>query len=626
MLILTGSSGLKAQVEAGNLAMTEFDYEKALEYYTIAYENNVQTPYLLRKIAFIYRNLGDISESKKWYKKLVHIDQSNPIDLLYLAEGYKFDKEYDEAMRYYTRFNGKVPSDRRGIAHTQDDSLFHHLLADSALYEFTRLRMNTPKPEFGLTPYKGESFLFSAAGIANPELSARQNKEVENPYLDVFQLKKNGEFELEISDFVQGWVNTEYHDGPVSYNEEYQEMFITRNNIFEEEPVRDSQGRINLKILSSFELGGEWTDPVDLPINDLEYSCAHPAISKDGDRLFFTSNMSSSLGGTDIYYSDRNDSTWSEPVNLGSIINTEGDEAFPFIDENGDLYFASTGHAGLGGFDMFRSEFIDGKFTTPVNLKYPINSNKDDISIMPEEAERRGYISSNRESLTGDDDIYFYKKIADFMAKIHVHDRFTGKPVENVAIQIRDAESNDLIFDGLSDEEGKQTVPLLADKKYEFTFSKPGWFLRTQELSTKDREPGVINVHEYMEQMERGKSYVINNVYFDYKMWDIRPDAAVELDKIVKILNDNPSLTIELAAHTDCRASAAYNENLSDKRAKSSANYVISQGISSQRITGKGYGEAKLINECECEGKKIVPCTEEQHQENRRTEFTIIDF
>jgi len=207
-----------------------------------------------------------------------------------------------------------------------------------------------------------------------------------------------------------------------------------------------------------------------------------------------------------------------------------------------------------------------------------------------------------------------------------VHDKYTGKPVDQVNIVIRDGETNELIFDGISDDEGKQSVILLEDKKYDISFSKPGWFLRNQELITKDREPGVINVHEYMEKMERGKSYVINNVYFDYKKWDIRPDAAKELDKIVKILNDNPSLTIELAAHTDCRASAGYNENLSDKRAKSSANYVISQGISSERISGKGYGEAKLINECECEGKRIVPCTEEQHQENRRTEFTIIDF
>jgi len=251
VLLVASSSNLRAQIESGNLAMAEFDYERALEYYTIAYENNVQTPYLLRKIAYIYRMLGDISQSKVWYKKLVHIDQSNPIDLLYLAEGYKYDREYEEAMKYYIRFNAKVPSDRRGVAHTMDDSIFDRLRADSALYEFTRLGMNTPKPEFGLTPYKGETYLFSAAGVPNPEFSSRKNKEVDNPYLDVFQLTKNGEFELEKGNFVNGWINTEYHDGPVSYNQEYQEMFITRNNIFEEEPVRDSQGRINLKILSS---------------------------------------------------------------------------------------------------------------------------------------------------------------------------------------------------------------------------------------------------------------------------------------------------------------------------------------------------------------------------------------
>ena len=617
---------MNAQIEAGNEAMADFDYERALEYYTYAYDSNTQTPYLMRKIAFIYRMLGDISESKNWYEKVVHLDKSNPLDLLYLAEGHKYDGDYEKAMKYYKQFNVKVPGDRRGIAHTMDDSLFFHLREDSLLYNFDRLSMNTDKPEFGLTPYKNGKFLFSAAGIANPEFSIRKNKEVENPYLDVFELTKTDGYEMAIVDFVGGWINTPFHDGPVSYCEPFGEMFITRNNIFEEEPVRDRQGRVNLKILSSFELGGEWSDPVALPFNNKEYSCAHPAISNDGKLLYFTSNMAESLGGTDIFISERTDTSWSTPVNIGSIVNTEGDEAFPYIDPKGDLYFASTGHAGLGGFDMFRSENVDGKWTRPVNLKYPINSNKDDISIMPEDSERSGYISSNRESLTGDDDIYYYKKIADFIATIHVHDKFTGKPIEAVSIVLRDADTNELIFSGESDDNGEKTVNLLEDKNYELTFSKPGWFLKTQELSTKGRDPGVINIHEYLEQMERGKSYVINNVYFDYKMWDVRPDAAVELDKIVKVMNDNPSLTIELAAHTDCRASAGYNENLSDKRAKSSANYIISQGVSSSRITGKGYGEQKLINECECEGKKIVPCTEDQHQENRRTEFTIIDF
>ncbi|MFT4660961.1 MAG: outer membrane protein OmpA-like peptidoglycan-associated protein [Patiriisocius sp.] len=624
-MLLLGSS-MKAQVESGNIAMAEFDYELALEYYSNAHENNVQTPYLLRKIAKTYYMLGDFSESKKWYKKLVHIDATNPEDMLYLAEGYKYDGDYENAMKYYKRFNAKVPGDRRGVSHTMDDSLFFHLKADSMFFEITRLSMNTPKPEFGLTPYKDGTFLFSAAGVANPEFSRRNNKEVENPYLDVFKVNKTGEFELTIVDFVGGWINTPYHDGPVSYSPSYNEMFITRNNIFEDEPVRDSQGRINLKILSSFELGGEWSDPLDLPFNNSEYSCAQPAISANGNMLYFTSNMPSSLGKTDIYYSKRNDEGWSEPVNLGSIINTEGDEAFPFIDDKGDLYFASTGHAGLGGFDMFKSEFIEGKWTTPVNLKYPINSRKDDISIMPENSDRIGYISSNRESLTGDDDIYFYKKIADFIANIYVHDKFTGKPVDAVNIVLLDTETKELIFDGTTDEEGKINISLMEGKDYEISFSKPGWFLGAQNLSTKDRNPGVINVHEYMEKMERGKSYVINNVYFDYNKWDIRPDAAEQLDKIVKILNDNPSLKIELAAHTDCRGSAGYNEKLSDKRAKSSAAYIVSQGIFVDRITGVGYGEKKLINECECEGKRTVPCTEDQHQENRRTEFTIIDF
>lgn len=401
---------------------------------------------------------------------------------------------------------------------------------------------------------------------------------------------------------------------------------------------------------------GQWSNPEYLSISDSLSWDGSPAFSSDGKTLYFASNRRGGKGGLDLYRVNMDNSgRFGRAINMGSTINTPGDELFPFVSEDGKLYFSSNGHAGLGGLDIFVAS-RNGNEIEVEHLGSPMNSISDDFGLIMTD-EKHGYFSSNREGGKGDDDIYYFTgkgiedrwwtsesikepeaqeaKIVHYYLKPQFVDT-KGKGLANVKYRIR--KNGETIGTSNADKNGNiPLIDLSENDEIEILAEKEDYLTKRENFSMEGRAiPPILlkkaitdttfNLSIAMDMPEIGKEitqlYQINTIYYDLDKSDIRPDAAIELEKIVQFLTDNEFVNIELGSHTDSRATAAYNLKLSQRRAESAVNYIVSRGIQKNRLKAKGYGESQLINEC-ADG---VNCPEEKHQENRRTEFIITEI
>ena len=340
----------------------------------------------------------------------------------------------------------------------------------------------------------------------------------------------------------------------------------------------------------------------------------------------------------DIYVTEKTILGWSKPKNLGPNVNTSGDEAFPYISNNGELYFASNGHLGLGGLDIFMAAPTDNGFTSPVNLGYPINDVKDDFGFVLNDKEEEGYFSTNRSGGVGRDDIMRFKVLEKPeppkeepklpQLEVFVYDQVTGEGLNEAVVNIftRDGKLIDAVQ--TNDSGMYRTDRNAYAGELRFITSYPEYASLRKVVTMETLPPGTARINLPLSKdlgkvtKINGKAIQINPIYFDYDKANIRPDAAIELDKIVRVMKENPTMVIEVASHTDSRGNNQYNSDLSQRRAKSSREYIVSRGVSEERIFGQGYGESQLTNECE-DG---VDCSEDKHQLNRRTEFRIVKF
>jgi outer membrane protein OmpA-like peptidoglycan-associated protein len=331
--------------------------------------------------------------------------------------------------------------------------------------------------------------------------------------------------------------------------------------------------------------------------------------------------MPGGFGNSDIYYCTlQSDGSWSNPVNAGPTINTDGKEVFPVFDQNGTFYFSSDGHSGLGGLDIFETHGSKSNWSNPENLKYPVNSTRDDFLPYFTVPGLRGYLSSNRDGGKGADDIYYFSKQLTIIVKTKTKNHNNQIiPLEEVNLKFDDL-VKDEAKDYKTDNNGIFSTQSDCGSAFEITGTKPGYFQQEKSVQTACSSGNdTMFVELTLEKLEENKSYVLENIYYDFDKWNIRPDAAVELDKLVNILNEYPNIDIELGSHTDSRGTSIYNETLSQKRAESAVAYIISKGIKAKRIKAKGYGEYKLRTNC----PDGVSCSDEDHQLNRRTEFTV---
>lgn len=793
------------RVKKANALFDRFSFpEAAEEYKRVLAKDDI--PEAKIKLAETYRYMNMPVEAEYWYEQVVELAESEPIHKYYYAMALKANGKFEEAKEFFLEYAQLVPADTRGLRQVEACEESTYFLTDPGIYEVSLAsNINSPLADFGPAFFK-EGIVYASE---KSDKHAQRTYNWRNaPFLDLFYSKGESDDNpsaLGTPESFKGKVNTWMHEGTVSFSKDFETMYFTRNNYLKGKVGYDTEEKlktINLQIYESKSDGEKWNEINSIPFNSDDYSVGHPALSPDGQALYFASDMPGGYGGVDIYVSYKSGDSWGAPENLGPEINTEGHEMFPFMADDGTLYFASDALPGLGGLDLFSTLLLeDGTWSAPDNLRYPINTNGDDFAMIIDASNKKGYFSSNRSGGKGDDDIYSFTKLTNIMTGV-VIDCNSQEPLEGSLVQLMDG--NKIMQKKKSSFNGTFSFPVSPNKEYTVVATKMGYEEGEESISTIggmngkqinvkipicpegssssgeggcqvtgqviDKATGLpvggaivtitnaetrddntfVTESDGMYQFYLGSEsdYVIyatkefyftanktlstrgidcsdplqnkialdieiapipldpnnpnnpnrnnaggnpgdnpyagggdprtniggdpnannsgnggngggnsgttpgdnktdditfrddgtgsdprhpglndvlpklNHIYYDFDKANIRPDAAIELDKVVQFMFENPGIIIDLRSHTDSRGTHAYNEDLSDRRAQSALNYITSRGIDPSRMTAKGYGESQLANEC----SDGVPCNKGKHQENRRTEFVITGY
>lgn len=601
----------------------KFSFVKAAEVYQDLIENNYNKDYATRRLADCYAYLRNPNQASKYYKQAVQ-QENVPIEYYYkYAQALRGIKEYDESRIWLERFK-----DSGGIANTndfdKDIDFISNVFNAKQQYFLNKLNINTEFSDFGAIEHDEKIYFTSSRdeGVSIKRLYGWN----EQPFLDVYVTNKDSKKQVDHTSKLKGDVNSIYHDGPVTITKDGRNMYFSRNNATNLGKEYDKKGISNMKIYRATFKDSIWTDVEDLSINNKEYSTQHPALSPDNKKLYFTSDMPGGYGGSDIYVVDINaDGTLGTPKNLGNVVNTKDTEGTPFVNNEGTLFFASDGHIGIGLLDIFGTIADEnGDIVSVINLGLPINSNKDDFSFTMNAEGLTGYFASNRTGGKGDDDIYSYNRVPLLSVKGTVTDAINTKPIPNAVVTLYDDKENK-IADVLTDEDGNYQINIDVNKDYKVVASHDKYIDDYRVFSSKNLRAleSVITANLILNPVQNVvKLAELNTIYFDFDKHYIRPDAALELDKIVNLMkNDYPEMVIRIESHTDSRGELSYNDKLSIDRANSTYEYLVSKGIDASRITEhEGFGERRLTNGCE-DGEK---CEETDHQLNRRTDFIVV--
>lgn len=612
-------------------AFDRFHFQDAKALYKKVIEQDSNHLHTLKRLGDSYRLTNQLVESKKWYSRVVRFSGIDAKYYLYYAEALRAAYDYENAGKFYLKYLMDYPLDHRARALYGGVQEMQKLLSDSANYTIVNMDFNTDAAEFGSAFFANDGIVFASSRPHQMPLR-RADGWFDRPFLDLYVVYKIDDDIFSNPLPFDGEVNMQYHEGPAAFNADFSEMYFTRNFYHKRSRKYDREGVLKLEIFHAEKDQNGWQVTGPVSFSSQEYSNAHPTLTADGNTMYFSSDRPGSIGTGDIYVVQRDENgEWGEPENLGPEINTEGEEAFPFIHPDGTLYFASNGHIGLGGFDIFKAKKqSDGSWDVK-NLGPPINSAYDDFAFITDMQKNSGFFSSNRPGGKGSDDIYRFSRLLEHHLKILVLDSLEKTPMEGIAVIIRHAGNGDA-FVLFTDAEGQVKFKLEDDPRYHVQVETDNQVLRrsytfeTAELDTsttfrkkvyilKEEEPEVAP-----ERFVTGDVIQLVNLYYDFDKYHIRPDAAEVLDDLLLILEQYPQLEIKLLSHTDSRGSDAYNLRLSSRRAQSAMNYLISAGISPDRLSFEGFGHRQPVNHC----RPGVVCDEEEHQLNRRTEIEII--
>lgn len=599
-------------------------YAEAARVYDIVLEKS-EAPHtfeLLSKAGDSHYYSGNMEKSYKWYHELY--------------ETYRDDITEDKFFKYAHTLKGTGRYRRAAkltklFRQKKDDGL-NEQGRDNAtwnaptLVEIKNLAINSKYSDFSPMFHNERDVVFASAHDSS-FLTTRKYRWNNQPFLDLYVAKADSEGEgLSQPRKFSKKINTKYHEASVSFSPDQKTIYFTRNN-FGKKLKRGKNGVNHLKIYQSNLIDGEWTKAVELPFNSEDYSNGHPSVSPDGTQLYFVSDRPGGFGGTDVYVVDiLENGDFSQPKNLGRTVNTSKKEMFPYITENA-LYFSSDRTMGLGGLDIYKSDYADGMFSVGVNLGEPINSNRDDFSYIIEEKKGKGFFASNRKGGKGDDDIYSFKHILNLNAISGIiEDELSGEVIPDAEVVLFD--KDDLQVAQLRTQPDGSFIfkNLKPVSRYTIKTTKKGYFDASTEVRTKNNENVAVTqplkqLKEIIAEDEGVLKLEVETIYFDFDKFNIKPRAAEELDKLVAVMTEYPEMVIKIESHTDAIGSKAYNKYLSDKRAKSTRDYLVDNGIPSNRIQSAiGYGEEQLLNDCS-DGTR---CSRIKHRENRRSEFIIV--
>jgi outer membrane protein OmpA-like peptidoglycan-associated protein len=498
-------------------------------------------------------------------------------------------------------------------------------------YEIKHLSdINTKYSDFGVAYYGDDQVVFASSRKVR-SLRNRTWANNSQPFLNLYQGNKTENGEILDIELFSSKINTKYHESNAVFAADLKTVYFTRNNYFDRKYKKDEDGMNNLKLYRAhINEKGLWGDIEDLSFNNDSYSVGHPSLSSDGKMLYFISDMPGGLGKTDIYYVHLlEDGTYGEPINAGPTVNTMNREMFPFLSKKGILYFSSDGRSGLGSLDIYKSVVSDGGtvYSNSESLESPVNSVWDDFAFTLNEKDSTGYFSSNRDGGKGDDDIYFFKETITGVQYVKgiIKDDGIGDLIPGVLVSLY--KDNVEIEKVITGNDGGFSFTVDCGSNYTILGTKKGYIDFSKDFVTSNEDQLEIELvielkDEDIVEIDGIDFININPIYFDLEKAIIRPDATIELQKVITVMKRYPQMIVQLGSHTDSRNTNTYNDALSSRRAASSLEYIVSRGIDRTRIFGFGYGETQLVNAC-TDG---VKCSEEEHQLNRRTEFVIIRY
>lgn len=625
----------EGKIERADKKFNQYSYVDARKIYLDVAEKGYESADIFQKIADSYYFNGLYGEAASWYEKLVeqYPDDATAEYYFRYAQSLRALKNYALSDEMMNTFKTLSEDDTRSDLFEKDPNYLTSISYKKSKYQIAEIRsINSRYSDFAPTEYEGRLIFASSRDTGG--LSRNIHKWNNQPFLDLYIARlKDGEAEVDDIKQFSKELNSKFHESTTTFSPDGRTVYFTRNNYNQRNYRKSKNGTNKLKIYRSRKKNGSWGIPTEMPFNSDEYSTAHPTLNADGTKLYFASDMPGTIGLSDIWVVavDSTDNI-GEPRNLGRPINTEGRETFPFSSQKGNLYFASDGHPGLGGLDVFVTTPSDDDMTSDdiENLGETLNSSFDDFSFIVNDSTNVGYFASNRKRGLGSDDIYRFVKeelpTCDIIVQGTVTDQETGKVIPEAVVLILN-EDQEIINSITADEAGAYSTPLECEKQYIVRATKeeygPAEVLvetpnesgtLTRDLELK-REVKLIEVGD-----DLTKVLELNPIYFDLDRFNIRRDAALELEKVLSVMREYPNMVIDVRSHTDSRASSSYNNTLSNKRAKATIEYLITQGIDRNRLSGKGYGESQLVNRC-ADG---VSCSEVEHQANRRSEFIVI--
>ncbi len=627
LLYTSVSFSQKKQIEKANEDFDQYGYIDAQKVYLRVVEDGYHSSEIYKKLGDTYYYNGNYIDAAKWYSELITTYPDEVETEYYYRTALtlkSLDKhaESDRLMEKYVESGGVMPTVQ---LFENDPEYLKSLGIQSSRYVVEEVAVNSQFSDFGPTYYSGKIvFSTTSRNLDN----FKKNNWNNLPYLDLYIADMDEDGNLSNVKPIGGDVNTKYHESSPVFTKDGNTIFFTRNNFSKGRTFSDRKRVIRLKIFKATKNeDSEWGDVEELPFNNKNYSVSHPALNKEETRLYFASDMPGTYGKSDLWYVDiLEDDKYGEPVNLGESINTRARETFPFISENNNLYYSSDGRGGNGGLDVYIAPLDEnGEVDVISNFGEPVNTNQDDFGFIIEESKGIGFFTSNIIGGKGsiDDDIYRFKEVCVIRIKGNVTDVDTGKLLPGAEVSFLDKD-NKLIEKNVVGADASFSFSADCDSTYIIRGTKKEYFPNEKIVETPDIG-GVIEASLQLKLKDPcppndlGCRLNLLPIYFDFDKSDIRPDAEIELAKILAALREYPQLVIHIESHTDSRGSDKYNESLSGRRAQSTLSWLVDKGIDSSRLSAKGYGENQLINHC----ANGVECTEEDHQLNRRSMFII---
>lgn len=612
VLAITASNAQNKDTKSADKLFERYEYVDAAKEYLKLTDKGKADSYVFKRLGDSYYNVFNAIEAEKWYSQAIAKEQDAETYFRY-AQMLKANGKYNEANAQMKKFAALAPNDNRAKNASEEGAYLNKLLGAAKLFDVKSLEFNSKYSDFGAMLKDSTIYFVSARNTARKTYEWN-----DQPFLDIYTTDYKGGKVNSLSLLVDD-LNTKYHEGPITISADGNTAYFSRESFFDKKGVKSDDKKVNLgkmNIYKATKENGKWGNVTSVPFNGKNYNTSSPSLTKDGKTLYFTSDMTGSLGKTDIWkISIKEDGTFGVPENLGEKINTEGNELSVFIADNNTLYFSSNGRKGLGGLDVFAYDFNKGG--EALNIGKPVNSEKDDFGFTFNQEKNIAFLSSNRDGGYGDDDIYLAIPVCNVDLAVLVRDAKTGAVLSDATLTIVDDKKN-VVGKGTSNGEGKANFNLECDKKHFVNVDRVGYVTDVFPMEKAKGEASVTADLKPIEAIITETEVILSDVYFDYNKSNITQLGAAELDKLVMVMNQHPEMVIFAKSHTDSRGKDKYNMDLSDRRAKSTVQYVISKGIARERISGQGFGETEPKVNCG------DACTEEEYAQNRRSEFMII--